>query len=96
MEGDASRYQKPKGSCAPYSRSPLRRAQSEELDDATYIDVISARVTCASITAILRMIETARKEVRAGKQFIEALEKKFGGAAPSKWLERTRKIRRSS
>jgi hypothetical protein len=64
---DASRYQNPKGSCAPYSRSLQRRAQSEELDDATYIDVISARVTCASITAILRMIETARKEVRAGK-----------------------------
>jgi hypothetical protein len=43
------------------------------------------------------MIETARKEVRAGKTILlEALEKKFGGAAPSKWLERTRKIRRSS
>jgi len=45
----------------------------------------------------LRIIETARKEVRAGKTIsLEALEKKFGVEAPNKKMERTRKIRRSS
>ena len=44
----------------------------------------------------LRIIETARKEVRAGRTIsLEALEKKFGGA-PNKRMERTRKTRRSS
>jgi hypothetical protein len=45
----------------------------------------------------LRIIETARKEVRAGKTIsLAALEKKFGLAAPNKRMERTRKTRRSS
>lgn len=45
----------------------------------------------------LRIIESARKEVRAGKTIsLEALEKKFGVAAPNKRTERTRKTRRSS
>lgn len=45
----------------------------------------------------LRIIETSRKEVRAGKTIsLEALEKKFGVQAPNKRRERTRKSRRSS
>jgi hypothetical protein len=45
----------------------------------------------------LRIIETARKEVRAGKTIsLEALEKKFGVEAPNKRMERTQKTRRSS
>ena len=45
----------------------------------------------------LRIIETARKEVRAGKTTsLEALERKFGVTAPKKRIERTRKTRRSS
>ena len=45
----------------------------------------------------LRIIETARKEVQAGKTTsLEALEKKFGVAAPNKRMERTRKTSRSS
>ena len=45
----------------------------------------------------LRIIETARKEIRAGKTVsLEALEKKYGVGAPNKRIERTRKIRRSS
>ena len=45
----------------------------------------------------LRIIEAARKEVRAGKTTsLEALEKKFGISARSKRMERTRKTRRSS
>jgi hypothetical protein len=40
----------------------------------------------------LRIIETARKEVRAGKTTsLEALERKFGVAAPKKRMERRRK-----
>jgi len=46
----------------------------------------------------LRIIEGARKEVRAGKTIsLEDLEKKFRLAAPNKKrVERTRKTRRSS
>lgn len=45
----------------------------------------------------LRIIETARKEVRAGKTIsLETLEKKFGVEAPNKRRERARKTRRSS
>ncbi len=45
----------------------------------------------------LKIIDTARKEVRAGKTTsLEALEKKFGVAAPSKRIEPTRKTGRSS
>lgn len=45
----------------------------------------------------LRIIETARKEIRAGKTVsLEALEKKYGVVAPHKKMERTRKTRRSS
>ena len=45
----------------------------------------------------LRIIETARKEIRAGKTVsLEALEKKYGVGAPNKRIERTRKTRRSS
>ena len=45
----------------------------------------------------LRIIETARKEVRAGKTIsLEALERKLGVSAPNKRMERTRKTRRSS
>jgi PHD/YefM family antitoxin component YafN of YafNO toxin-antitoxin module len=45
----------------------------------------------------LKIIETARKEIRAGKTTsLEALERKFGVAAPNKRMERTRKTRRSS
>ena len=45
----------------------------------------------------LRIIENARKEVRAGKTVsLEALEKKYGAVAPNKRMERTRKTRRSS
>src|SRR2546427_8091145 len=44
----------------------------------------------------LRIIQNARKEVRAGKTIsLENLEKKYG-AAPNKRMERTRKTRRSS
>ena len=44
----------------------------------------------------LRIIETARKEVRAGKTAsLEALERKFGVKAPNQRMERTRKTRRS-
>ena len=43
----------------------------------------------------LRIIETARKEIRAGKTVsLEALEKKYGVVAPNKRMERTRKTRR--
>jgi len=46
----------------------------------------------------LEIIETARKEVRAGKTTsLGALERKFGSAAYlNKRMERTRKTRRSS
>ena len=45
----------------------------------------------------LKIIETARKEIRAGKTTsLAALERKFGVAAPNKRMERTRKTRRSS
>ena len=45
----------------------------------------------------LKIIETARREIRAGKTTsLEALERKFGVAAPNKRKERTRKTRRSS
>jgi len=45
----------------------------------------------------LRIIETARKEVRAGKTAsLEALERKFGVKAPNQRMERTRKTRHSS
>ncbi|HZY31734.1 MAG TPA: hypothetical protein VFF86_08855 [Candidatus Methylomirabilis sp.] len=45
----------------------------------------------------LKIIETARREIRAGKTTsLEALERKFGVAAPNKRMERTRKTRRSS
>jgi len=43
----------------------------------------------------LKIIETARKEIRAGKTTsLEALERKFGVALPSKPVQRTRKPRR--
>ena len=45
----------------------------------------------------LKIIETARKEIRTGKTTsLEALERKFGVAAPKKRMARTRKTRRSS
>jgi antitoxin (DNA-binding transcriptional repressor) of toxin-antitoxin stability system len=45
----------------------------------------------------LKIIETARKEVRAGKTIsVEALQKKYRVAAPNKRMERTRKTRRLS
>lgn len=45
----------------------------------------------------LKIIETARREIRAGKTTsLEALERKFGVAAINKRTERTRKTRRSS
>jgi antitoxin (DNA-binding transcriptional repressor) of toxin-antitoxin stability system len=45
----------------------------------------------------LKIIETARKEVRAGKTVsLEALQKKYGVATPNKRMERARKTRRSS
>jgi hypothetical protein len=44
-----------------------------------------------------KIIETARKEVRAGKTIsLEALQNKYIVAAPNKRMERTRKTRRSS
>ena len=43
----------------------------------------------------LKIIETARKEIRAGKTTsLEALERKFGVALPNKPVRRTRKPRR--
>jgi len=45
----------------------------------------------------LRIIASARKEIREGKTIsLEALRKKFGLAAPNKKMQRTRKTRRSS
>jgi len=45
----------------------------------------------------LKIIETARKEIRAGKTIsLEALKKKYGVAASSKRIERRRKTHRSS
>jgi antitoxin (DNA-binding transcriptional repressor) of toxin-antitoxin stability system len=45
----------------------------------------------------LKIIKTARGEVRAGKTIsLEALQKKYGVASPNKRMERTRKTRRSS
>ena len=45
----------------------------------------------------LRIIETARKEIRAGKTVsLEALEKKYGVVTPNKRVDRTRRTRRSS
>ena len=45
----------------------------------------------------LKIIETARKEVRAGKTIsLETLEKKYGVKAPNKRMKRTQKLRRSS
>ena len=44
----------------------------------------------------LKIIETARKEIRAGKTTsLEALERKSGVALPNKPVPRTRKPRRS-
>ena len=43
----------------------------------------------------LKIIETSRKEIRAGKTTpLEALERKFGVAPPNKPVQRTRKPRR--
>jgi len=43
----------------------------------------------------LKIIDTARKEIRAGKTTsLEALERKFGVAVPNKLVQRTRKPRR--
>ena len=43
----------------------------------------------------LKIIETARKEIRAGKTIaLEALERKFVAALPNKSVQRTRKPRR--
>ena len=45
----------------------------------------------------LRIIQSARKEIREGKTIsLEALRKKFGLAAPNRKMQRTRKTRRSS
>jgi hypothetical protein len=45
----------------------------------------------------LKIIEAARKEVRAGKTIsLEALQKRYSVAAPNKGMERRRKTRRSS
>jgi hypothetical protein len=45
----------------------------------------------------LKIIETARKEVRAGKTIsLEALHKKYNITTPNKRMERRRKTRRSS
>jgi PHD/YefM family antitoxin component YafN of YafNO toxin-antitoxin module len=45
----------------------------------------------------LRIIETARKEIRAGKTIsLEVLERKYGVLAPNKKMQRTRKTPRSS
>jgi hypothetical protein len=45
----------------------------------------------------LRIIESARKEIREGKTIsLEALRKKFGLVAPNRKMQRTRKTRRSS
>ncbi len=45
----------------------------------------------------LRIIESARKEIRAGKTVsLEALEKKYGLVAPNKRMEQTQRTRRSS
>jgi hypothetical protein len=45
----------------------------------------------------LKIIENARREIRAGKTVsLEALEKKYGVVAANKRMERTRKTRRSS
>jgi hypothetical protein len=45
----------------------------------------------------LRIVETARKEARAGKTIsLEELKKKFDVAAPKKTMARTRKTHRSS
>lgn len=45
----------------------------------------------------LKIIDTARNEVRAGKTIsLEALERKFGATAPNKRMGRTRKTRRLS
>ena len=45
----------------------------------------------------LNIIETARRDIRAGKTTsLEALERKCGVAAPNKRMERTRKTGRSS
>ena len=45
----------------------------------------------------LKIVETARKEVRAGKTIsLEALEKKYRAKAPNNRMERTRRTRRSS
>jgi antitoxin (DNA-binding transcriptional repressor) of toxin-antitoxin stability system len=45
----------------------------------------------------LKIINTAREEVRAGKTTsLEAVERKFGTTAPNKRMGRTRKTRRSS
>ena len=43
----------------------------------------------------LKIIESARKEIRAGKTIsLEALQKKYGLRAPNKRMERTRKTHR--
>jgi hypothetical protein len=45
----------------------------------------------------LKIIENARREVRAGKTIsLEALQKRYGVAVPNKRMERTQKTRRSS
>ncbi|HWO40872.1 MAG TPA: hypothetical protein VNO43_03615 [Candidatus Eisenbacteria bacterium] len=45
----------------------------------------------------LKIIETSRKEVRAGKTIsLETIQKRYGISAPNKRMGRTRKTRRSS
>jgi PHD/YefM family antitoxin component YafN of YafNO toxin-antitoxin module len=45
----------------------------------------------------MKIIETARKEVRAGKTIsLDALQKKYGVTAPNKRMKRTRRTHRSS
>ena len=52
-------------------------------------------LTLSTNPEFLKIIETARKEIRAGKTTsLEALERKFGVALPERPVERTRKPRR--
>jgi hypothetical protein len=97
-----ARGQPKKGNCDCDGKSSLTSFRSPKKKRPVAALVSLRKVDRESLALstnpqFLKIIEAARKEVRAGKTTsLEALEKKFGVKALDKKMERTRKTRRSS
>ena len=86
----------------------LKFAEASEQDTVVFMDkrrpvaaLVSLRKVDRESLALstnpqfLRIIETARNEIRAGRTIsLESLERKFGISAPNKTLQRTAQKRR--